>query len=328
MDDILNRIAEAGIVGAGGAGFPTAVKLKAAPEYVVVNGAECEPLLKVDQQLAEIHAVDLLKTLDTLVSSLGAKAGIFALKTKYKKAVAALEKEARAYPALSVKTLGNYYPMGDEQVLVYEVTGRIVPEGGIPLACGVVVVNVETLLNIGLALDHGQPVTQKYVTVTGAVKKAATFKVPLGASCRELIEAAGGALVPDPVLINGGPMMGKVERNLDAPVTKTSKGIIVLNGDHPLVLAKGRSISEMMRISKTACCHCQLCTDLCPRWATACTRTSSSAWPPTTARRKRRNRPPWPFSAANAGCANWPASCASSPGSSIRNSSGVWGPWA
>lgn len=265
MDDILNKIAQAGIVGAGGAGFPTAVKLKAAPEYIVVNGAECEPLLKVDQQLAEIFAAALMKTLNTLVEKLGAKAGIFALKAKYKEAVKALEKEAALCPLLSVKTLGNYYPMGDEQVLVYEVTGRIVPEGGIPLACGVVVINVETLLNVGLAIEHDESVTQKYVTVTGAVKKAATYKVPMGVSYRELIEAAGGAAVPYPVLISGGPMMGKVERDLDTPVTKTSKGIIVLNGDHPLILAKGRSIAEMMRIAKTACCHCQLCTDLCPR---------------------------------------------------------------
>ncbi|UQZ91285.1 electron transport complex protein RnfC [Deltaproteobacteria bacterium Smac51] len=266
MDDILNKIREAGIVGAGGAGFPTAIKLKAAPEFVVVNGAECEPLLKVDQQLAETHAATLMNVLNTLVREMGAKAGIFALKEKYKTATAALKKEAEAYPALSVKTLGNYYPMGDEQVLVYEVTGRIVPEGGIPLACGVVVINVETLLNVALAIDHDQPVIEKYVTVAGAVRKPATFKVPVGVSYAELIEAAGGATVPDPVLINGGPMMGKVECDLNTPVTKTSKGIIVLNRDHAWVLSKNRSIEEMMRISKTACCHCQLCTDLCPRY--------------------------------------------------------------
>jgi Na+-translocating ferredoxin:NAD+ oxidoreductase RnfC subunit len=267
--------------------------------------------------LAESCAADLLRTLNTLVEKMGAKGGIFALKAKYKEAVKVLEKEAAPYPLLRIQTLGNYYPMGDEQVLVYEVTGRIVPEGGIPLACGVVVVNVETLLNIGAALERGEPVTQKYVTVTGAVKNPATYKVPVGLSYRELIEAAGGATVPDPVLINGGPMMGKVERNLSAPVTKTSQGIIVLNSDHPHIVAKGRGISEMMRIAKTACCHCQLCTDLCPRYLLGhgmrpdkLIRLASYN---STA--EKPNRPPGPFCAANAACANWPASCGFSLGS-------------
>ena len=266
IEDILNKVREAGIVGAGGAGFPTAVKLKATPEYVVVNGAECEPLLQVDQQLSEKYGRELLRTLDHLVEALGAKNGIFALKAKYKKAVAELEKDVRDFPRLSIKTLGNYYPMGDEQVLVYETVGRIVPEGGIPLACGVVVLNVETLLNIGRSVASETPVTHKYVTVGGAVKNPATYLVPVGVKYSELIEAAGGATVPKPVLINGGPMMGKVETDLDTPVTKTSKGIIVLNADQPWVLSKSRRIEEMMRIGKTACCHCMLCTDLCPRY--------------------------------------------------------------
>ncbi len=266
LDEILSKIREAGIVGAGGAGFPTAIKLKASPEYIVVNGAECEPLLKVDQQLSHIFAGQLLKTLDTLVEALGAKAGIFALKAKYKEATAELLKEVGAFPRLSVKTLVNYYPMGDEHVLVYETLGRIVPEGGIPIACGAVVVNVETLHNISLALEEERPVTEKYVSVVGAVKNPATFLVPVGVRYSELMAAAGGPLVKDPVYINGGPMMGKVETDLDAPVTKTSKGIIILNRDHPWVLSKSRRIEEMMRIGKTACCHCMLCTDLCPRY--------------------------------------------------------------
>ncbi len=266
IDEILDKVRAAGIVGAGGAGFPTAVKLKSTPEYIVVNGAECEPLLQVDQQLSHLFAKKLLRTLDTLVQAVGAKAGIFALKAKYKEAAAELEKDIGAFPRLSVKLLGNYYPMGDEHVLIYETLGRIVPEGGIPIACGAVVVNVETLLNIAHALEDDQPVTHKYVSVVGAVNKPATYLVPVGVRFAELIDAAGGATVPRPALLNGGPMMGKVETDLDAPVTKTSKGIIVLNADHPWVLAKQRRIEEMMHISQTACCHCMLCTDLCPRY--------------------------------------------------------------
>ena len=266
IDGILAKIKQAGIVGAGGAGFPTAVKLKAAPEYIVINGAECEPLLQVDQNLGAVFAGRLLKTLDLLVETLGAEKGIFALKAKYKKAVAELEKEVKPYSRLSVKTLGNYYPVGDEQVLVYETLGRIVPEGGIPLACGVVVINVETLLNVARALEENLPVTDKYLSVVGAVKNPTTFLAPVGLKYAHLIEACGGATVPDPVLISGGPMMGRVETNLNAPVTKTSKGFIVLNRDHPLVVSKSRRLDEMMRIGQTACCHCMLCTDLCPRY--------------------------------------------------------------
>ena len=266
LEDILTKVREAGVVGAGGAGFPTAVKLKSEPEYIVVNGAECEPLLQVDQQLSEKYAGDLLKALDILVREMGAKGGIFALKEKYKKATATLQKAAAAYPALSIKTLGNYYPMGDEHVLVYEVLGRIVPEGGIPIACGVVVINVETLLNVGAAIETGQPVTQKFITITGAVKKPGTFLVPVGITFAELVAACGGATVPKPVFLNGGPMMSKVENDFNLPITKTSKGIIVLNADHPWVVSKNRSIEEMMRVGKTACCHCMLCTDLCPRY--------------------------------------------------------------
>ncbi|MDR1309535.1 MAG: SLBB domain-containing protein [Deltaproteobacteria bacterium] len=265
-EELTAAVAGSGVVGAGGAGFPTALKLGASPEFVLVNGAECEPLLKVDQQLAEARADELAEALDLVVRALGAKAGILALKEKYHGAVEALSGAIRGRPALSVRTLGNYYPMGDEQVLVYEVLGRIVPEGGLPLACGALVLNVETLLNVSAAALRGAPVTHKYLTVTGAVASPATFRVPVGLPVAEAIAAAGGPTVPDPVAINGGPMMGRLEEDLSVPVTKTSKGLIVLPRDHPRAVAKRRGLGQMMRLAKTACCHCMFCTDLCPRY--------------------------------------------------------------
>jgi Na+-translocating ferredoxin:NAD+ oxidoreductase RnfC subunit len=269
--EVLKKVRAAGIVGAGGAGFPTAVKLEAEPEYILVNGAECEPLLRVDQALIESQTPRLLSALSALVEATGAREGLFATKEHYQGAVAALSRELPAFQNLRLVTLGNFYPMGDEQVLVYEALNRIVPEGGLPLARGVLVLNVETLLNVGLALDEERPVLEKYVTVTGAVREPATFKVPLGLAYGELVAAAGGATVPEPALISGGPMMGRLETTgrlesgHNVPVTKTTKGLIVLARDHPLVLAKSRSISEMMRLARAACCHCMLCTDLCPR---------------------------------------------------------------
>lgn len=258
------RIREAGVVGAGGAGFPTAVKLDSAPEFILVNGVECEPLIHVDQYLGASYAPELLETLDELVRTLGAKGGIFVIKEKYKAAREALTGEIGKYPALTIKPLSSSYPMGDEQVLVYEALRRIVPEGGIPLNVGAVVINTETLLNIRFALQ-GIPVTDKYITVTGAVKKRATFKVPLGLPYSALIREAGGALTKNPVLIDGGPMMGKVQRNLDAPVIKTSKAIIVLPHDHPVVLSQENSMERMLKLAQAACCHCALCSEICPR---------------------------------------------------------------
>jgi Na+-translocating ferredoxin:NAD+ oxidoreductase RnfC subunit len=261
---LISKVREAGVAGAGGAGFPSAVKLDSKPELVLINGVECEPLIQVDQQLAARYAPELLETLNELVKALGAREGIFVLKEKYAAAREALAGEITKYAALKIKTLASSYPMGDEQVLLYEAVGRIVPEGGIPLNVGAVVINTESLLNIRNALE-GSPVTDKYITVTGAVKQPLTFKVPLGVSYRALVEAAGGALVKDPVLIDGGPMMGKVQRNLDAPVIKTSKAIIVLPGDHPVILSQERSIERMLRLAKAACCHCALCSEVCPR---------------------------------------------------------------
>ena len=260
----LAAVREAGVVGAGGAGFPTAVKLDSRPEFIIVNGVECEPLLQVDRQLAALHAPELLETLNELVKTLGATGGIFAVKEKYADAVSALSAEIGKYPALQLKGLASAYPMGDEQVLVYETLGRVVPEGGIPLNVGAVVLNVETLLNVRRAVE-GFPVTDKYVTVTGAVGKPATFRVPLGVPYSALIAAAGGVATDRPALIDGGPMMGRIEKNFDAPVTKTSKGIIVLPEDHPLVRSHGKSMDRMMKLSQATCCHCSLCSDVCPR---------------------------------------------------------------
>ncbi|MDR1297616.1 MAG: 4Fe-4S dicluster domain-containing protein [Deltaproteobacteria bacterium] len=265
-DQLISLVAGAGVVGAGGAGFPTSVKLAASPEYVLVNGAECEPLLQVDQQLARERAGDLAEALEAVVGALGAKEGILAFKEKYHGAVDALGGRIKNKPSLSLRPLGNYYPMGDEQVLVYEVLGRVVPEGGLPLACGALVMNVESLLNVYDALSVKKPVTETWLTVAGAVARPATYKVPVGVSMREVVDFSGGALVPDPVVINGGPMMGRLEEDLSAPVTKLTKGLIVLGRDHPRAVSKMRRLGQMMRIARTACCHCMFCTDLCPRY--------------------------------------------------------------
>lgn len=262
--DVLEKIKAAGVIGAGGAGFPTHVKLDAKPEYLIVNGAECEPLLRVDQQLGKTYAAELLAALETLRLRAAAQKAVYALKEKHHEAADALRASLSAYPNIHIKTLRNTYPAGDEQVLVYETLGRVVPEGGIPIAVGAVVLNVETLYNIARALE-GIPVTQKFLTVSGAVASPATARFPIGITVREAIDCCGGPTVENFIIIDGGPMMGKAT-SPQAPITKTTKGLLVLPADHRWALAKNRDMERMMRMAKISCCHCMLCTEICPRY--------------------------------------------------------------
>lgn len=264
MQENLTALVEsAGIVGAGGAGFPTHVKLNAKADTVIINGAECEPLLRVDQQLMAGQAGRLLAALDKIVAHLGAEEGVVALKEHYHTAAEALQRELANYPKLRLHLLGAFYPAGDEQVIVYEVTGRIVPEGGIPINVGVVVTNVETALNVLDAAD-GHPVTDKYVTVTGAVRGPKTVKVPLGITVAEALELAGGSTVPDYRVVNGGPMMGRLV-SPESVITKTTKGLIVVPAGHPLLNSLERPLNVSLRQAAAACMQCSLCSEVCPR---------------------------------------------------------------
>lgn len=263
-NNLIKLIQNAGVIGAGGAGFPTHVKVNAKVEYVIVNGAECEPLLRVDQQLLVEKTDEILFALNEIMRKTGAKQGYIALKKKYEDAIIQLEKGVENYSNMSVFPMGNFYPAGDEQVMVYEVLNRIVPEGGIPLDVGVIVINVETLLNVYNAiLDI--PVIEKYVTVTGAVKNPVTIKVPVGISIAEAIELAGGSTVDAFKVIDGGPMMGKIQEDMNKPITKTTKGLILLPRAHSLLKSKERDIKTMLHLAKTACEHCSLCSEVCPR---------------------------------------------------------------
>lgn len=264
MQENLTALVEsAGIVGAGGAGFPTHVKLDAKADIVIINGAECEPLLRVDQQLMAKYAGRLLAALDRIVVHLGAQEGVVALKEHYHTAAEALRRELPNYPKLRLHLLGAFYPAGDEQVIVYEVTGRVVPEGGIPIHVGAVVTNVETALNVLDAID-GHPVTDKYVTLAGAVRTPKTVKVPLGITVAQAIELAGGATVADYRIINGGPMMGRLV-SPDSVVTKTTKGLLVIPAGHPLLHSLERPLGVSLRQAAIACMQCSLCSEVCPR---------------------------------------------------------------
>ena len=253
----------AGVVGAGGAGFPSYVKAQGRAEYALVNAAECEPLLKKDQKILEYFPEKVFYGLEMLMKSVGAKQGIIGIKKKHERVIPRLEEIAKTRKNISVLKMGDYYPAGDEQCLVFEATGRVVPPGGIPLDVGCVVSNVETLYN---AAFPGRPVTEKFITVNGAVKKPATFRVPVGITWREAAEICGGFTIKDPAYIDGGPMMGRVMTDFEAPVTKASAGIIVLAKNHPLIVKKAQSRAVFSRIGRSTCDQCSFCTEFCPRY--------------------------------------------------------------
>jgi len=198
------------------------------------------------------------------MQSTGATKGIIGIKEKNKEAVEAI-RESLDGPDLSLCPLGDFYPSGDEYILVYEATRRLIPPAGIPLNVGVVVNNVETLFNIARA-ENNEPVTAKFLTVAGAVRKPQTFVAPLGISYREAIAAAGGAKFSEYGVFVGGIMMGNLTFDIDQPITKTTAGFIVLPMEHTLVRRKSLPEQSMHRIGKSACDQCRYCTEFCPRY--------------------------------------------------------------
>jgi len=265
--EIVEKVRAAGVVGAGGAGFPTHVKLEADVERVLGNGASCEPLLTSDLFLMENESEDILSGLSMVMLSTGAGRGTLGLKEKHFEAFGALEKTISKNKIKNVDIFGlaDFYPAGDEMVLVYEVMNRVVPEGGFPLQVGVVVNNVESLLNIARAVKTGKPVTERYLTVAGEVQKNLVMKVPVGISVGEVINLAGGATTSDFKVIVGGPMMGQVVDDLSTSVDKTTSGVIVLPANHNIVAGKTDDPERIRRITRLFCCQCSRCTDLCPR---------------------------------------------------------------
>ena len=266
--DIVDKVRAAGVVGAGGAGFPTHVKLQFEVKMVLGNGASCEPLLNSDPYLMTSQTDLVLDGLLTVMNCTGSDKGTICLKSKHAKALSALKDKVsgNGYAGrIEVFELEDFYPAGDEFILVNEVLGKIVPEGGIPLNVMTVVSNVESLLNVSRAMA-GIPVTDRYLTVCGEVNEAIVCKVPIGTPADAVIELAGGPRISDFGIVMGGPMMGKVIAAGSQPVTKTTSGIIVLPSNHNVIRDKQRSLDQMRFIAKSACTQCSRCTDLCPRY--------------------------------------------------------------
>ena len=265
---ILEQIEAAGVVGCGGAGFPTHVKLKGRFDCLIVNGAECEPLLRNDRWLMRNRAAEIVETTAALAAELGIPRAVIALKGHYHQEICALRGAIAAQSApVELFELESFYPAGDEQTIVYEVTGRAVPPGGLPGEVGAVVDNVATIYAISQARKDW-PFTRKYLTVTGEVRKPSIVCAPIGTSLRACVELAGGTLRDDFVVVIGGPMMGRVfpaSQLDDGVVTKTTSGILILPADGAHAAASAVSVERMLSRARSACIQCSSCTQLCPR---------------------------------------------------------------
>lgn len=267
--NLTEAVKAAGVVGAGGAGFPTHVKLSAKAECFLVNAAECEPLIETDKYLCRTFPDRVVAAAVAVAGHLGAKRTVIALKGKYHAEITALEGAiSRSGAQVELFRMKTFYPAGDEQTMVQQVTGRSVPERGLPLDVGCVVDNVGTLLNIQDALE-GTPVTEKCLSVVGEVKEPILLKVPVGTALTACVAEARPNLA-DYALIVGGPMMGKPLTDRAAieaaVVTKTTGNLIVLPKEHYLFRRAQLPMETIRHQTKSACIQCRMCTDLCPRY--------------------------------------------------------------
>lgn len=264
IKELSKLIQENGIVGAGGAGFPTYAKLDERAETILMNCAECEPLLKLHRQLLKEHAYEIVKTFSMIADVVNAKEAVIGIKKEYKETIKALEAVIGEFPKVRIHLLSSVYPMGDEVVLIYEATKKVVRPGGLPIEQGVAVFNVETIYNIYRAVEKNEPVTDKVISVVAEVSNPVTVRVPIGCTVEDVVSLAGNTTVKDPVYFIGGPMMGFIGSGTQ-PVTKMTNAILVLPKDHVLVVKKNRNTSVEMKRAASVCCQCQMCTDLCPR---------------------------------------------------------------
>ena len=228
-DDYLQKIKDAGIVGVGGAGFPTGIKFSTQIPggYLIANAAECEPILGHNVKFMEEQPEVLVRGMKYIMELTGAKEGYIAIKTKYRKALLALGKACKDEPNISVKILPNMYPAGDERVIVRETLGVILQPGQLPLEANAIISNVETIKHVVNAIEEDKPLIDKDLTVGGRVQNPSIFMdVPIGLPISVFIEKAGGYINPHGEIVRGGPFTGRPARE-EEPINKTTGGLLV-----------------------------------------------------------------------------------------------------
>lgn len=256
-EEILSLIGEAGVVGMGGAGFPTKVKLSPKEpekiEYIIANGAECEPYITADYRRMLENPEALVSGMRVVLSLFEHAKGIFGVEDNKLDCIEKLCELVKDEPRMEVKVLKTKYPQGAERQLIFATTGRKINSTMLPADAGCVVDNVETLIAIHNAVVLGKPVMERVVTVSGdGVNEPGNFRVLIGTNQREIVDAAGGLKGEPEKIISGGPMMGFAMFTLDTPITKTSSSILCLTKD------------EVAEFEPSACINCGRCVDACP----------------------------------------------------------------
>ena len=256
-DEIRERVKAAGAVGMGGAGFPTNVKLTPknpeAIDYIIVNGAECEPYLTSDYRRMLEESDKLVSGLKVALSLFDHAHGIIGIEDNKPEAIAAMQKAVAGESNMEVKVLKTKYPQGGERSLIYATTGRSINSSMLPADAGCIVHNVDTIYSIHMAVIEGKPLTKRIVTVTGdGVKNPGNFYVWLGMNYRQLLDAAGGPVGEPEKYISGGPMMGFAMYSLDVPVVKGSSSLLVMKED------------IVSKLETSACIRCGRCGEGCP----------------------------------------------------------------
>lgn len=257
LESLVDAVKQAGIVGLGGAAFPTWVKLNikdaSKVEEIVLNGAECEPYITSDTRTFFDRGDELVYGVETLIKYYSPKKVIIAIENNKQEAIKTARKLFAGNDKVFVQVLPSVYPQGGEKVLIYSATKKIVPEGKLPIDVGVIAINVTTVAAIARYLKTGQPLTEKCVTVDGsAVKEPKNLIVPIGTRIKDVIENAGGYKCDPAKIIMGGPMMGHTMPDENHPVMKGTNAIIALDG-------RDGSVPE-----ETPCINCGSCIQRCP----------------------------------------------------------------
>ncbi len=266
IEELQKIVYNAGIVGAGGAGFPSHRKFSDKVEQIVVNAAECEPLMMVDHHLLEYHLAEIAEALNVLCDTMGAKEVLIGIKGKNMHLLDETVVRSFRGTRIKIKEIPDVYPAGDEVMLTYETTGKIIPEGAIPIMVGVMVINVETVFNIYKALKNTEPVTEKYITIGGDVPEDVTVVAPIGMKIKDLLNSVGYGNLEGKSVVNGGPMMGALVDIENDVVTKTTKGLLIFPTTHGVIQRMKQPVGVSMKRASAACCNCTMCTDLCPRY--------------------------------------------------------------
>lgn len=255
--EIIDIVGDAGIVGLGGASFPTRVKLSIPPgkkaDLFLINGAECEPYLTCDDTLMRHYAAQIVDGITYLMRAAGTPQAIIGIEANKPEAIKAMEEAAKLRMDIEVVALKTRYPQGSEKQLIQALCGRVVPAAGLPVDAGVIVDNVATAFAVERAVRYGEPLMKRIATVTGiGVKDAGDYIVPTGISALQLIDLAGGLPEDTGKVISGGPMMGRAMSQIDSPMAKANGGILVMPD------------TESRRGEVAPCIRCCTCVTACP----------------------------------------------------------------